>query len=61
MRKHSLSLFPCYYCNSMGPDVPRCDQWRKCKKYRKWLAGNGIKGLAIYLAGIIKERMNSND
>ena len=54
-----MSKFPCYGCPDIGSDVPRCNNWDKCEKYRTWLRDQGIKGVAIYVACKIIERRKS--
>ena len=51
-----MKMFPCYGCANMGEEVPRCRNWKSCKAYRGLLRSNGIKGVAMYVAGLIAER-----
>lgn len=34
--------FPCYQCKNIGLETPRCNNWKSCKKYRKWAESIGI-------------------
>ena len=50
-----MKKFPCYNCPRIGEEAPRCNDWKKCRSYRGWLRSQGIKGLVIYVAGLIVE------
>lgn len=54
-----MKEFPCYDCPDIGEDAPRCNKWKHCKRYHGWIWSKGIKGLAIFIAGLIEERQKT--
>jgi hypothetical protein len=59
-REKSMTEFPCYDCDNIGEEVPRCTKWKRCKAYRAWIRSQGMKGLLIYAAGLIVERREAS-
>ncbi len=41
-------VFPCYSCNSMGSEVPRCSGYCQCTKWLNWAEKNGYKAGADF-------------
>jgi hypothetical protein len=42
LKGRAVMPFPCYRCENVGNDTPRCDKYADCKKYRCWARGQNL-------------------